>query len=234
MLDQFLRGDRSSSEATPLLAKTDEQDDDRQIKERSRNQVSHIYFLLVVVCGSIVFFYILYYVYAFFIAGVIRCESGAGKLILNNVMLSDLKNEGILSQLDANDPYVIFQYDGNQGRTSVFRDSGSSASWEGVNIEFPITQRSLDLKHKFYIAVIDDNVIIDDSSVGKVFLNLGQYIPTITREAHSFSVPSAGASPLEIVDSESRVQGEISLDFEVVCIRPNTPWKKARNLLYVA
>ena len=110
-----------SSEYTPLLAKSDSAHG--QMKERSRMQTAQIYFLTLLFFGVLLFFIVFYYVYSIFIAGILRCESGKGKLILENAMLSNLKNEGILAQLDANDPYIVFQFDGTQARTSVFPDS---------------------------------------------------------------------------------------------------------------
>lgn len=215
-------GGGHTSEHTPLIAKEVIEAEAIPVNQhcgRVSKQLPQIYFFISVLGGSIIFFFISYLIYSSFIVGAIVCSSGVGTLTLKNVIVSDLKDDGILAKLDSNDPYILFQYDGINHQTSVFEDAGTDASWRNLDLPFSVSQSSIDMRHKFRIVVLDHNIVISDEPIGRVVVYLSDYVPTVTKQVQVFSIPKMGDPPLELVDNDNRVQGMLSIDFELSCVK---------------
>ena len=109
-----------STERVPLIDKAHDQERVDALTAPPRaGKTTNEKFVAVLIFGCIAFVVTIYYVYAFFVVGSLRCASGHGYLVVQNIHLSDLKNAEIIKALDSNDPYVEVQFDGVKQETSV-------------------------------------------------------------------------------------------------------------------
>ena len=107
-----------STEREPLIDKTS--DYERILTASPKNgKTTNETFAAILICGSITFIVVVYYIYSTFVVGSLRCAPDRGSLVMQSIYLSDLKNAEILKALDSNDPYVEVQFDGIRHDTSV-------------------------------------------------------------------------------------------------------------------
>ena len=65
------------------------------------------------------------------------------------------------------DPYLIIQIRHSKDST-MHIDAADKASWNDLDVEFPISQSSISDGHKLMIAVMDDNIGLKDNHIGQV------------------------------------------------------------------
>lgn len=220
-------------ERAPLIGKRDDPSLVETYTANPRNsKTTNEKFVGVLIIGSVVFILAIYFVYSTFIVGNMRCSSGEGSLIVNNLYLSDLKNAELFKGLDSNDPYVEMQFDGKGQETSVFEGAGDEAVWENLGLNFDISQNSLDMDHEFHLAVMDKNMVLKDSSIGKIRIPISRYISTITKKIQHFTIPSPSDNKeaIDIVDQNNRMQGKIKVDFDVKCKGGSAPGRRMRRM----
>lgn len=176
-------------------------------------------FVGLVILFSVAFLFVCYYLYIYskVLFGIGLCPSGRGKLRVIGISLSNLANVEILPG-DINDPYVVMGFDGETRKTSVQEGAGANAAWDGLKIGFTLTQTVIDVGRQFYVGVVDNNYAFRDHSIGQGHFELKNYVTYITEEKQEFSVPNVHEPPLLIVDEQSRVQGQVRINFELRCL----------------
>ena len=166
--------------------------------------------------------YIVHSIFHYFIDG---CAGGRGALALQKVVLSDLDGVRKAFKIKTVDPYLIIQYDSSLKRTSTMHidaaEEMQEASWNDLDVEFPISQSSISDGHKLMIAVMDDNIGLKDNHIGKVEVSLDDFGVHLL-EAGSFSIPEIGNKPLPLKAraAGNAVLGYLALEFELVCRDP--------------
>ena len=198
-------------EYTPLISK------EAQFGKTQHQEEGTIFSFRLVLC-SFVFLLLLYYISSPFHFGA--CTGGKGTLVLNGIALSDLGEVPDTMGVKTVEPYIIFQYDGKLMRSEVKKDCGNEASWNNLDMEFGVTQQSLDYGHPLMIAIMDENVGLKDKHIGKMNLPLSDYIFSLKASKQSFSIPKIGDDPLEVKDKNNKVLGHLVMDFELVCRSP--------------
>ena len=221
------------AERAPLISK---RDDPSLVETYTANprssKTTNEKFVGVLIIGSVAFILAIYFVYSTFIVGNMRCSSGEGSLIVNNVYLSDLKNAELFKTLDSNDPYVEMQFDNKRHETSVFEGAGDEAVWENLGLSFDMSQNSLDMDHELHVAVMDKNMVLKDANIGKIRIPISRYISAITKKIQHFTVPGPfdNKETIDVVDNDNRMQGKIKIDFDVKCMGGSTPGRRMRRM----
>ena len=230
-MDVSMRGNHHAERA-PLISKRDDPSVVEAYTANPRNaKTTNEKFVGVLIIGSVVFILTIYFVYSTFVVGNMRCSSGEGNLIVNNVYLSDLKNAELFKALDSNDPYVEMQFDNKRHETSVFESAGDEAVWENLGLIFDISQNSLDMDHELHVAVIDKNMVLKDANIGKTRIPISRYVSTITKKIQHFTIPGPGdgKDTIDMVDNNNRMQGKLKIDFDLKCKGGSAPGRRIRQ-----
>jgi hypothetical protein len=202
------------AEYYPLLAKVEPVKTDA-----SKNRHTQCSFITLVILASFGLLVICYYLYiyssALFGAGL--CPSGRGKLRVVRIALTNLADVELLP-FDVNDPYVILDFDGTSRKSSVAQSAGSAATWDNLKLGFIVNQRVIDVQRDFYVGVMDNNYAFRDRNIGQAHFKMKNYVPYITEEKLEFTVPRTNDPPIELIDKQSRVHGQITLNFELHCL----------------
>ena len=202
------------AEYYPLLAKVEST---KSVTPTDRH--TQCSFMTLVILASFGVLAICYYLYIYYplIFGIGLCPSGRGKLRVVRISLTNLADLEILP-LDVNDPYVIMEFDGTSRKTSVAQSAGSDATWDDLKLGFIVDQRVIDVQRDFYVGVMDNNYAFRDRKFGQAHFKMKDYVSYITEDRQEFSVPKKNDPPIDIVDNQSRVQGQINLNFELRCL----------------
>ena len=221
------------AERAPLINKRDDPSlIDAYTASPKNSKTTNEKFVGVLIICSVAFVLAIYFVYSTFIVGNMRCSSGEGTLIVNNLYLSGLKNAELFKSLDNNDPYVEMQFENKRHETSVFEGAGDEAVWENLGLTFDVSQNALDMDHEFYVAVMDKNMILKDANIGKMKIPISRYISTITKKIQHFTVPSPSENKeyMDMVDNNNRLQGKMKIDFDVKCRGGSVPGRRMRRM----
>ena len=109
-----------------------------------RYPTNYAYYFLGASFGILIVLYVINSIIHSFIDG---CSGGTGALILKKIVLSDLDAVRTAFKIRTVDPYLIIQYDFTLKRTTTVNVDSSEtvqvASWHDLDIEFPITQNSI-------------------------------------------------------------------------------------------
>ena len=84
-------------------------------------------------------------------------------------------------------------------------------------MKYSLSEKALDENHLLFLTVKDKNELLDDTTIGSISFPLSDYVSMITKKTQTFRTPEPSSAPFDIVDKENRVQGKISLVFDVVC-----------------
>jgi len=150
-----------------------------------------------------------------------------GALVLKKIVLSDLDAVRTAFKIKTVDPYLIVQYDFTLKKTTTVHidpsEATQEATWHDLQIEFPISQRSISKDHKLMIAVIDDNVGIKDGHIGRVDFSLDE-VGVHLLEASSFTIPEIGEEPIPLKAKMTgdTILGYMTLEFEIACRAPTS------------
>ncbi len=175
--------------------------------------------------ASFGFLFVLYLINSIIHSFIDGCSGGSGALVLKKIVLTDLDAVRTAFNIKTVDPYLIVQYDFTLKKTTTVHVDASAAvqkaTWHDLQIEFPISQRSVNNGHKLMIAVMDDNVGLKDGHIGAVDISLDK-VGVHLVEADSFSIPELGEEPipLKAMTTGDTILGYMTLEFEIVCRAP--------------